>query len=237
MNAMGRTVAGLAALVAWQLVWVVVTVNGQGLRKMNTTVARDHVGEDAIVCGQVVNAGCSIQRGGAIVLATNDARTSFTLRIPLEHRGTFGPHPEEQHLQKLVCAAGRIERQDSRYAIVLTHPSAISVLPDRPGLPMFAEDVARPCDPGVVLPRVTRDVKPQYTAGAMRDRAQGAVVVQAIVKTDGTVGDLRLVRSLHPELDDAAVDAARRWRFEAGTLNGQPVPVVVVIELTFTLRN
>lgn len=237
MGAVGRTAAGLGALVAWQLVWLVVAVDGQGLRRMNTTVARDHVGEDAVVCGQVVNASCSTQRGGAIVLATNDPLSSFTLRIPLEHRGKFGPHPEEQHLQKFVCAAGRIERQDSRYAIVLTDPSAMSVLPDRPGLPMFAPDVVRPCDPGVALPRAVRDVKPQYTAGAMRDKAQGAVVVQAIVKSDGTVGDLRVVRSLHPELDEAAADAARRWRFEAGTLNGQPVPVLVVMELTFTLRN
>jgi TonB family protein len=231
-----RTAAGVAALVTWHLVSLLVTVEGQGLRRMNTMVAKEHVGEVALVCGHVIGYGCT-ERGSSIELATNDRRWSFAFRIPRDVRETFGPHPEEQHLQKLICAAGRIERLKSRHEIVLTDPSAISVLPERSGLPPFAPGVARPCDDGVTLPIAKREVKPQYTLGAMRDRVEGTVVVQAIVNTDGRIGDLRVIRNLHSELDQAAVDAARRWRFQSGTLNGQPVPVVVVIELTFTLRS
>ena len=71
----------------------------------------------------------------------------------------------------------------------------------------------------------------------MRERAQGTVFLQALVNTDGTVGDARVVRGLHSELDAEAINAVLRWRFEPGTRNGQPVPLVVAIELTYTLRN
>src|SRR5688572_26697147 len=49
---------------------------------------------------------------------------------------------------------------------------------------------------GVSTPVVVREVKPQYTAEAMRARVQGTVWVQAIVRPDGTVGDVEVVRSL-----------------------------------------
>jgi TonB family protein len=52
------------------------------------------------------------------------------------------------------------------------------------------------------------------------------------------VGQVQVVRSLDPTfgLDQEAVKAVRRWRFRPGTRFGQPVPVLVEIELTFTLR-
>ena len=91
---------------------------------------------------------------------------------------------------------------------------------------------------GVELPRVIREVKPQYTADAMRAKVQGTVLLECVVRTDGTVGDVSIVRSLDPTfgLDREAVTAAKQWRFQAGTRFGQPVAVLVTIELTFTLR-
>jgi protein TonB len=71
----------------------------------------------------------------------------------------------------------------------------------------------------------------------MREGVEGQVLLQAVVATDGSVGDARVIRGLHRDLDAEAVNAMRRWRFEPGTLNGQPAPVLVTIELTFTLRN
>jgi TonB family protein len=237
MNGMKRTASGLAALVIWQIAWFLVTIDGQGLRRMNTTVAREHVGETAIVCGQVIGAGCSLEHGAVMQLATNDHRGSFDFRIPLADRGKFGPYPEEQHLQKFICAPGRIESRGSGYEVVLKDPSSITVLPDRPGLPAFAAGVHRPCDRGVAMPKATREVKPSYTFRAMREQVAGKVFMQVVVLTDGKVGDARVVRGLHVDLDKEAVKAARGWQFEPGTLNGEPVPVVVTIEMTFTLRD
>ncbi len=91
---------------------------------------------------------------------------------------------------------------------------------------------------GVTLPVVLREVKPQYTSDAMRAKVQGSVTIQAIVRTDGTVGDVSVVRSLDSTfgLDEEAMKAARQWRFRPGTRLGEPVPVIITIELTFTLR-
>ena len=91
---------------------------------------------------------------------------------------------------------------------------------------------------GIELPRVLREVKPQYTADAMRAKVQGTVLLEAIVMPNGSVGQVKVIKSLDPifGLDEEAVKAAKQWRFVPGTRLGQPVPVIITIELTFTLR-
>ena len=91
---------------------------------------------------------------------------------------------------------------------------------------------------GVTLPRVLHEERPQYTSDAMRAKVQGTVLLECVVRQDGTVGDVQLIRSLDPTfgLDQQAIAAAKKWRFQPGTRLGEPVPVLVTIELTFTLR-
>jgi protein TonB len=91
---------------------------------------------------------------------------------------------------------------------------------------------------GVMLPRVLQEVKPAYTAEAMRAKVQGTVLLECVVMPDGTVGTVDVVKSLDSSfgLDQEAIKAAKRWRFAPGTRFGEPVPVLVTIELTFTLR-
>jgi TonB family protein len=91
---------------------------------------------------------------------------------------------------------------------------------------------------GITLPSVLREVKPAYTADAMRAKVQGSVWLECIVMPDGSVGDVRVTRSLDPifGLDQEAIKAAKQWRFKPGMRQGEPVPVIITIELTFTLR-
>lgn len=91
---------------------------------------------------------------------------------------------------------------------------------------------------GVVPPRLTREIRPGYTSEAMRARIQGLVALQAVVLPDGSVGSARVVRSLDSTfgLDEEAVKTIKMWRFIPGTLAGRAVPVLIEIELTFTLR-
>ncbi len=91
---------------------------------------------------------------------------------------------------------------------------------------------------GVEIPQLIKEVKPQYTAQAMRAKIQGEVLLECIVQPDGSVGNIRVVRSLDSAfgLDQEAVKAARQWRFRPGTRQGQPVPVLVTIAIAFTLR-
>jgi protein TonB len=91
---------------------------------------------------------------------------------------------------------------------------------------------------GVTLPQVVREVRPAYTADAMRAKVQGSVWLECIVMPDGSVGDVKVTRSLDPifGLDQEAIKAAKMWKFRPGMRQGEPVPVIITIELTFTLR-
>ena len=91
---------------------------------------------------------------------------------------------------------------------------------------------------GVTNPVVLREVKPAYTAEAMRAKVQGTVWLQCVVLPDGTVGNVQVTKSLDSSfgLDQEAIKAAKQWRFKPGMRMGEPVPVLVTIELTFTLR-
>jgi TonB family protein len=91
---------------------------------------------------------------------------------------------------------------------------------------------------GINLPRVVKEVRPNYTADAMRAKVQGIVVLECVVRPDGSVTDVQVIRSLDSTfgLDQEAIKAAKQWRFQPGTRMGEPVPVLISIELTFTLR-
>ena len=91
---------------------------------------------------------------------------------------------------------------------------------------------------GVESPRLLRSVRPNYTSEAMRAKVQGIVRLEGVVLPDGSVGDVRVLRSLDPVfgLDDEAIKAAKQFRFAPGTRFGQPVAVIVSFEIEFTLR-
>jgi len=91
---------------------------------------------------------------------------------------------------------------------------------------------------GVTSPIEIRRGAPQYTSDAMRAKVQGAVWLECVVRADGTVGEVKVIRSLDSTfgLDLEAMKAARQWRFRPGTRMGEPVNVLVIIQLDFTLR-
>jgi protein TonB len=94
-------------------------------------------------------------------------------------------------------------------------------------------------DEGVKAPEPTFDVKPAYTAEAMRAKIQGRIQLEAVVGTDGKAGEIVVTRSLDKEhgLDDNAVEALKQWRFKPGRKDGKVVPVRVEVEMTFVLRD
>ena len=90
----------------------------------------------------------------------------------------------------------------------------------------------------VAPPRVLREIRPEYTSEAMRARIQGTVWLDVVVLPDGTVGDVTVSKSLDNVfgLDSQAVAAARQWLFSPGMRLGEPVAVLVTLELFFNLR-
>ena len=78
----------------------------------------------------------------------------------------------------------------------------------------------------VTSPRVIAEVKPTYTTAALYEKIQGTVVLELVVRANGFPSDIRVIRSLDPGgLDEQAISAVSRWRFEPGRLGGTCVNV------------
>jgi protein TonB len=88
----------------------------------------------------------------------------------------------------------------------------------------------------VTPPDIRIRVEPGYTQDAMLKKVQGVVLLEVVVRANGTVGSMRVVRSLTPDLDQSAMQAVRRWLFTPARHKGQPVDVLVYVELTFRLH-
>jgi protein TonB len=84
-------------------------------------------------------------------------------------------------------------------------------------------------------PQKIRDVAPRYPAMALAAREQGIVILEAVISEDGSVQNVKVLRG-KPLLDGAAVDAVRQWLFTKPLLNGEPVPVVMTVTVSFSLK-
>jgi protein TonB len=91
---------------------------------------------------------------------------------------------------------------------------------------------------GCADPQLIHMVDPKYTSEAMRAKLQGNVELEVVVQKNGTVGDIRLTRSLDKQfgLDAAAMQAAKGWVFKAATCKGQAVDMIVGLVLEFRLH-
>jgi len=123
-----------------------------------------------------------------------------------------------------------------RFSTVIVVLALAAAVPALGAAPQGAEGPVYTVGDGVSAPVVVKQVKPQYTAEARRAKVQGTVTLEAIVETDGTVGDVTVTKGLEPGLDEQAVKALRLWRFEPGKKDGKAVRVRITLEMTFTLR-
>jgi len=89
---------------------------------------------------------------------------------------------------------------------------------------------------GVEPPRLLREVKADYTDDARRSNIEGEVELEIVVRRDGTVGDVKVLRGLRGGLNEKAIEAVRQWRFSPGHMKGTAVDVVVEVGVEFKLR-
>lgn len=89
---------------------------------------------------------------------------------------------------------------------------------------------------GVEPPRLLQEVKASYTEDARRQGIAGDVVLEIVVRRDGTVGAVRILEGLGGGLNDRAVQAVRQWRFAPAHRFGAAVDVVVQVAVEFKLR-
>jgi periplasmic protein TonB len=89
---------------------------------------------------------------------------------------------------------------------------------------------------GIEPPRLLREVKADYTEDGRRRGLQGDVVLEIVVRRDGSVGEVTLLQGLGAGLDQRAIAAVRQWRFDPARRRGTPVDVIVEVAVEFTLR-
>ena len=89
---------------------------------------------------------------------------------------------------------------------------------------------------GVTPPGLLHEVKPDYTEEARRRSIEGEVVLEIVVRSDGSVGNIRILRGLGAGLDQRAADAVRQWRFSPARRQGTPVDVMVEVAVEFRIR-
>lgn len=119
-----------------------------------------------------------------------------------------------------------------RYSMHLSMPNVNSAMGS--WTVRFAELDADPAERSdLTAPEAIRKVDPAYPANLMREQIEGVVVLHAIIRRDGSVGDVRILEGFYEQLDENARVALEQWRFRPGTKNGVPVDVEAVIRVPF----
>jgi TonB family protein len=101
----------------------------------------------------------------------------------------------------------------------------------------FAEHQALPGGPPIEMqpPEPMRKVDPKYIADAVTERVEGIVRLTAVIRKDGTIDEVELLKHLDDRLDRSAEEALAKWRFEPARRDGTPVDVDAVFEIPFRL--
>jgi protein TonB len=119
-------------------------------------------------------------------------------------------------------------------------PPDVDVIIGAPEPPPLAEGPVRAGFGGVTYPVLIESTKvqPKYPELARKAKVTGNVILEAVVRKDGTVGDVKVLRSPGANLgfEESAVDAVRQWRYKPGVQNGRPVDVYFTIVVEFILK-
>jgi TonB family protein len=88
---------------------------------------------------------------------------------------------------------------------------------------------------GVSPPTVLYKVEPEYSEEARQAKFQGTVLLFVVVDEHGNPRDIKILRPLGLGLDQKAIEAVSKWKFNPGKKDGKPVPVEARIEVNFRL--
>jgi len=100
----------------------------------------------------------------------------------------------------------------------------------------FAELKDTPDRADITSPIVVSKVDPAYPPELMRDNVEGTVTLYAVIHSDGTVGEVRVLRGLDDRLDANACTALARWHFQPATKHGDPIDLEAVVQIPFRIK-
>ena len=94
-------------------------------------------------------------------------------------------------------------------------------------------NAANPPSEDISQPMATRKVDPAYPLQLMHENVHGTVILYAVIRSDGTVGNVRVLRGVDPRLDQYAREALAQWQFQPAMKNGSPVDVEATFQIPF----
>lgn len=109
-------------------------------------------------------------------------------------------------------------------------------LPEPTPEPVETSRVYSAVPPGGTQPEEIDRVVPRYPPAARRARVSGPVVVRGIVRRDGTIDNVEVIKDLPYGLGDEARRAVSRWRFRPATFRGEPIDVYYTVTVNFRLQ-
>ena len=142
--------------------------------------------------------------------------------------------PASDGLESVVQAINTIEQGPTTGTVIdkiiaLNSPKELPVL--KPPVPRTPIRVSGPVQAGKLINKVS----PIYPELAIRTRTSGTVTLEALIDEEGTVTNLKIL-SGHPLLTEAAYSAVRQWKYLPTMIGGEPVQVVAVVTVIFSIR-
>ena len=172
----------------------------------------------------IVEAHRNVGSADSTSIAPPAIRVARTLgHMSLRDPGAIG-EPVAQPVQ--ICLSDCRIGLNVPYAIGNSAENVILKKPEQRRPPVISQ-----FDPG----QIVRRVEPLYPPLARTARIHGMVVMHAIISREGAIERLQVVRSDHPMLNRAALDAVSQWRFKPYILNREPIEVETEITVNFTL--
>ena len=89
--------------------------------------------------------------------------------------------------------------------------------------------------PEISTPVPLSKVDPRYPPALREARVEGEVVLYAIIRKDGSVDSVQVLRSIDPQLDRNAMDALLQWKFRPADRAGSPIDLEAVITIPFRI--
>ena len=111
-------------------------------------------------------------------------------------------------------------------------PQEQPVVPEQPSQPA---DKVNPVG-DVAKPVLIHRVNPEYPEVARKARVEGVAILEVTITQNGNVQNVKVLRGVHPLLDQAAVNAVKQWRYKPAILNGKPVEVHSTVTVNFKLK-
>jgi protein TonB len=89
---------------------------------------------------------------------------------------------------------------------------------------------------GLREPRRIRNTPPSYPESAKKAGIGGVVILEITIAPEGHVAEATVLRGVHPEIDQAAVDAVKNWLYEPSMVRGVAVPVLMTVTVNFRME-